>query len=391
MRVLMVISQFYPMIGGAEKQAQLLATKLMERGVSVDIVTGWWKFGTARKERIDGIQVFRNFACWGMLGIKGIRTLGALIYMMSLSLFLLLHKRRYDLIHVHQALYPAFVSVLVGKRILRKPVLVKTASSGKTSDIEGLKKFPLGKFQLKWLLKEMEWLVVVSKMSGKDFEKVGYPKNRMINIPNGVEILAGTKSSYDQAGCVLTIARFSREKGVDILIQALAKVFAEEKHVRLLVLGSGPMIGEMENMVRSLNMKQSVEFVGFVNEVEEYLRKADLFILPSRTEGMSNALLEAMSYGIPCIATNVGGNGELMGGEGKEIRSGEFVTAKNGLLVNADDVNGLSEAILYLLRHPEQREELGRKGRAFIRENYSIDLIADRYIRLYQSMLNKRI
>jgi len=54
MKVLMVISQFYPMIGGAEKQAQILARKLMERGVTVDIVTGWWKFGTSWKEVVDG-------------------------------------------------------------------------------------------------------------------------------------------------------------------------------------------------------------------------------------------------------------------------------------------------------------------------------------------------
>ncbi|MGA2318546.1 MAG: glycosyltransferase, partial [Thermodesulfobacteriota bacterium] len=130
MKVLMVISQFYPMIGGAEKQAQILARKLIERGVTVDIVTGWWKSGTARKEKIDGIQVFRNFACWGMFGIKRIRTMGALIYMMSLSLFLIRRKKRYDLIHIHQVLYPAFVSALIAKGIFDKPILVKMGCSG---------------------------------------------------------------------------------------------------------------------------------------------------------------------------------------------------------------------------------------------------------------------
>ena len=81
-----------------------------------------------------------------MFGIKGIRTLSGLIYMFTLGLYLLIHWRQYDIIHVHQALYPAFLSVFVGKQILRKPVLVKTASSGRTSDIEGLKGFPFGKF-----------------------------------------------------------------------------------------------------------------------------------------------------------------------------------------------------------------------------------------------------
>ena len=76
---------------------------------------------------------------------EGDSKIGAFIYMISLGLFLLLHKTKYDLIHVHQALYPAFVSVLVGKQVLGKPVIVKTASSGMTSDIKQLERYPLGK------------------------------------------------------------------------------------------------------------------------------------------------------------------------------------------------------------------------------------------------------
>jgi glycosyltransferase involved in cell wall biosynthesis len=190
---------------------------------------------------------------------------------------------------------------------------------------------------------------------------------------------------------VATTARLDKQKGIDVLLRAWADIVKYEKGLQLIIMGHGPLESELKELSRSLEIETSVEFTGRVENVESYLTNAELFTLPSRAEGLSNALLEAMSHGIPCIATNVGGNAELMGGEGKEIRSGEFVIAKNGLLVNADDVNGLSEAILYLLRHPEQREELGRKGRASIKENYSIDLIADRYIRLYQSMLNKRI
>jgi glycosyltransferase involved in cell wall biosynthesis len=391
MNVLMVISQFYPIIGGAERQAQLLAQTLVEKGIQVQVVTGWWKFGTPRKEVLDRINVFRNFSCWGMFGIEGVRTLGGLIYMFTLGLYLFIHRREYNLIHVHQALYPAFISVFIGKQILGKPVLVKTASSGETSDIKGLKRFPFGSFQLKYLLKEMECLIAVSNVSAKEFEQLGFPKGRILNIPNGVEIPKEDRTSYDQVIYAITTARLSREKGVDILLKAWGNVFIEEKTLKLTIMGSGPLEEEMKKMTQSLNTGESVEFVGFVSNVERHLKNADMFILPSRTEGMSNALLEAMSYGLPCIATNVGGNGELLGGEDKGIPLGEYVIARNGLLVNPDDVKGLSEAILYLVRHKEERDQLGRRARTFIRENYSIDSIADRYISLYQSMLNKRI
>jgi glycosyltransferase involved in cell wall biosynthesis len=391
MRILMVISQFYPMIGGAEKQAQLLARKLMERGVSIDIVTGWWKFGTPRKEKIDGIQVFRNFACWGMFGIKGIRTIGAFIYMMSLGLFLLFHRKKYDLIHVHQALYPAFISVLVGKQILRKPVLVKTASSGLTSDFKLIKRFPLGKFQLRYLLEKMDCLVTVSRISRKEYQEIGFPESKIVYIPNGVEVPSGGKDFPDGIKRVVSTSRLSEEKGIDVLLRAWADVVKHEKGLQLTIMGYGPLESDLKSLIRSLEIETSVEFTGRVENVESYLTNAELFILPSRSEGLSNALLEAMSHGISCIATRVGGNGELLGGEGKLIPFNGYIAADNGLLVNPDDPKGLSEAILYLTHHPEAREIFSERSRKFVEENYSINLIAEKYISLYKAMLSKKV
>jgi len=219
---------------------------------------------------------------------------------------------------------------------------------------------------------------------------VGYPESRIVYISNGVEIPVTGKARNKQIIHVISIARLSKEKGIDVLLKAWALVMQEEKGLKLTILGDGPLQSEMKGMSQSLGTDEWVKFTGNVHNVEEYLRHADLFVLTSRTEGMSNALLEAMSYGIPCIATKVGGNGELLGGEDKEIPIGGYVIGRNGLLVNPDDVQGLSEAILYFIRNQSEREEMGRRSQKFILENYSIDLVADRYIALYQSMLNKR-
>jgi glycosyltransferase involved in cell wall biosynthesis len=105
---------------------------------------------------------------------------------------------------------------------------------------------------------------------------------------------------------------------------------------------------------------------------------------------MSNALLEAMSFGIPCVATNVGGNREALGGEEKEIPIGEYAIAKNGLLINPDDVKGLARAVLFFVRNQEERERMGKSGRIRVKQDYSIDLIADRYIALYERILGRR-
>ena len=387
----MVISQFYPIIGGAEKQAQLLGQKLIEKGIQVQLVTGSWKPGIPRREIINGIQIFRNFSFWGMFGIKGLRPLMALTYMTTLGIYLLAHGREYDIIHVHQALHPAFVSVLVAKHFLGKPVIVKTASSGMTSDIKQLKQVPLGSFQLRYLLRKMECLVAVSKVGGKEFKDIGFPESQIEHIPNGVALPHDGKANYGQVKRVITTARLSKEKGIDILLKAWGSVVRQEKKLKLVIVGDGPLAGELKNLSRFLKVKEYVEFTGMVQSPTEYLREADLFVLPSRAEGLSNALLEAMSYGLPCIATNVGGNTEMIGEDKhQEINPGKFIVARNGLLVNPEDVEGLSEAMLYLIQNQSEREAMGNKGRQYIAKNYSIDLIADKYIALYQRILDRK-
>jgi glycosyltransferase involved in cell wall biosynthesis len=128
--------------------------------------------------------------------------------------------------------------------------------------------------------------------------------------------------------------------------------------------------------------------MGEVKDVGEYLGNSDIFVLASRAEGMSNSLLEAMSQGLACIATKISGNVELFGvGEGSQMSAGEFEVTPNGILVNPEDVDALSEAILFLVRDPELRQTLAHNARKHIEENCSIDLIAEKYINLYHHIL----
>ena len=389
MKVLMVISQFHPMIGGAEKQAKLLAEKLIKKGIDVTILTGWWKFGTPHREMVDGINVFRNFSCWGMFGIRGLRPLGTLTYMVTLALYLLYHKNEYDIIHVHQVLYPAFISVIIGKEFLGKPVLVKNACSGLMSDIKEFQKFPFGNRQLFYLIKKMDRLVTVNLEGENEFKSIGYNESHISYIPNGVTVPLEGKSNYSQVLRIITIARLDEQKGIDILIRAWAKVVQQVKTLKLIILGNGPQEFKLKTLSESLNVAHTVEFKGMVRNPEEYLRDADLFVLPSRAEGLSNALLEAMSHGIPCVVTNISGNQEALGIYGsRPIQSGDYIIFKNGVLVNPGDIDGLYKAILYVVQNRREREEIGKGGRLYIQRNYSIDLIVDRYIGLYRSILD---
>jgi glycosyltransferase involved in cell wall biosynthesis len=308
--------------------------------------------------------------------------------MISLAIYLWIHRKQYDLIHVHQALYPAFISIFIGKKLLRKPVIVKTASSGITSDIVQLRKFPSGHFQLAYLLKNMGCLVTVSKVGGQEYRRIGFPDSRIEYIPNGVNLSKENERNYARVVQVVTTARLSPEKGIDILIKAWVDVVKEEKSLKLIILGDGPLLEELKRLSDFLGVKESVEFMGMVQNVEFFLKKTDIFVLPSRTEGLSNALLEAMSKGMPCIATNVGGNIDIMKDNGDaNVKKGEIAIGRNGVLVNSDDPEGLSKAILFLVRNPKERETLALQGKKMVEKNYSLDAVADKYISLYQRMI----
>jgi glycosyltransferase involved in cell wall biosynthesis len=309
--------------------------------------------------------------------------------MASLGVHLLVRKERYDLIHVHQALYPAFVSAFVGRELLNKPVLVKNACSGITSDICQLKKFPLGSFQLSCLLKSVDCVVIVSQEGAGEFEALGYPGTKIVQIPNGVLIPKEGKASYHRVASVLTMARLDPQKGIDVLLKAWGHVVQQEQGIKLIILGQGPAEGELKRLSDRLGLAGSVEFPGVTHHVGAYLEEADLFVLPSRAEGLSNALLEALSYGIPCIATNLGGSRELLGGENSPISPGGYQVTPNGLLVNIDDENGLARALLHLIQNSKEREAIGRGGRAFVEKRYSIDRVADQYIALNRRMLDR--
>jgi glycosyltransferase involved in cell wall biosynthesis len=390
MKILMVISQFYPIVGGAERQAQVLSSKLKQKGIDIDIVTGWWRVNTPRKEVIDGIKVKRNFTCFGMFGIKGIRPFGGLLYMMSLGIYLLIHRKEYDLLHVHQALYPAFITTFVAKEIIQKPVIVKNGCSGSAGDIVNLKKYPFGRFQLHYLVKKIDRLIVVNHEGRDEFRAAGYPDSKIKYVPNGVLIPSVWKDSYEKIQCVVSAVRLDQQKGIDILLRAWKKVIQETKGLQLLILGKGPLEPELKALSITLGIGESTKFIGLVPNVEEYLKKADIFVLPSRAEGMSNALLEAMSIGLPCIATKISGNIELMGANfDQKVKEGDFLLGENGILANPDDVEGLAKAILFLIHNAKVRKEVGIHGRSHIQNHFSIDSIADRYVALYRSLLQE--
>ena len=223
-------------------------------------------------------------------------------------------------------------------------------------------------------------LVVVAERVREDALAEGVHPQRIIKIANGVELpkvgaaeLLRVRSELgvsENDFLMLSVGRLRYQKGQDILLRALPRVLTKFPHALLLIAGEGVLRDELEAEAGRLNVTERVKFLGVRNDIPVLMSLADLFLFPSRFEGMPNALMEAMGYGLPVIATGVQGVDEM-------IRDNE-----NGLLVPLDDPEKVSDAILRLLNHPEERRRLGKAAQETIDKEYTLDKMCSQYEKL---------
>jgi glycosyltransferase involved in cell wall biosynthesis len=147
----------------------------------------------------------------------------------------------------------------------------------------------------------------------------------------------------------------------------------------LLIAGEGPCQEDLENLARELDIVDGIRFLGQRRDLDTLLPACDLFVLSSLSEGLSFAVLEAMASGLPVVATQVGGNGEL-------IEEG-----RNGHLVPAQDPKSLGKALGRLLEDPILRKEMGKRGREIAERRYDAGKAAERYVALYQRLIDSRL
>ncbi|MFW5928066.1 MAG: glycosyltransferase [Thermoplasmatota archaeon] len=159
-------------------------------------------------------------------------------------------------------------------------------------------------------------------------------------------------SSSDKAK-VLYVGRLHELKGLNYLIEAFSDVKEKYSDVELLIIGGGDLREELKELVHKEGLDQHVKFIGEVehSKLIDYYQNSDIFVLPSLSEGLSNVIMEAMACGLPVIATDVGGNSELVEHE------------NGGFLIRSRDVPSLSKALERLLKDPELRKHMGKFNR----------------------------
>ena len=356
-------------MGGAELQLERLVPHLLERGVRTEIITRAVS-GSPRTEPIPGSVVRRT-------PLAGESPLASLVYVVTALAHLLRRRSAIDVVHAHGALSPA--TIALGGRVLGLPCLVTVLGTGPHGDLARLARKPLGRLRSRFLFR-WAWFAALSADAKRELEARGVPAERIIELPNGVELDTYRPATREERRELRErlglppdrfvgtfVGRLHPVKDVDTLLGAAASVDG----LTLMVVGDGPERARLEEQATRLGIEGRVRFLGESSEVADVLRASDAFLLSSHGEGMSNALLEGMACRLPCLASrSVGGAAELL-------------EAGRGLLLPDGDVGAWATAIQRLLDEPGLRESTGTAAAGFVAQTLSLDAAAERLAQAY--------
>lgn len=372
-RILFVTWGFEPgPVGGAERQARLQAQELVKRGYVVTVVcpaeTG------VPKRHFVGLVPVRRLAVLR-------RPFRRVSFLLHLFFYCLLHLRSYNLVHVHLANLQAD-AVGLAARVMNRPVWVKVACGGREGEAQRLAR--VARVTRWYGLRHARCVQAISSEIASEMRTlVGVADSRIRCIPNGLDldvytpVTAGEKLRLrSQLGLpadaiiALFLGRLAAYKGLDTLLTAWRGAKGLGENTFLVVVGPPAIDAPVDT---STMTAPNVIVRPATTRPVDYLRAADLYVNPSRADGMSNSLLEAMGVGLPVISGTSGASPELL------------LNGRAGLLVPPGDPEALCQALQQLLGSPDTRVQLGRLAREVV-ERYGIrdivDLICAGYVEI---------
>jgi glycosyltransferase involved in cell wall biosynthesis len=398
----MLIHNFRPgPVGGAEIQAERLARGLVSRGHPIHILTNpvpetdpskdpGSKLPDAPEEEVfygttaeSGSLISedprlpnqKEDACVGVIH----RPPFYLTYDMTTGVaptfrYLIQNRNLYDILHCHMAFGQAVVAVVAAQR-LRRPCIVKIACAGELGELSVMSKFP-GYERALHILHQADTMIAVSSEVEKDLLAYGFSPERILRIPNGVDTVffqPVTRPGHAEKMRFLLVGRRQPQKGVDLLLRA-AKILEEtglKGQFEVQLCGSDSPEYDYQEMAVKLGVDHLMNFMPFQQDMRDIFRAAQCFVLPSRGEGLSNALLEAMAVGLPVVATQVSGMSDVITNE------------EDGLLIPAESAESLAEAMKRIISNADLRQQLGQNARRRVETAFSLEHIVSEYSNLY--------
>ncbi|GAC1388733.1 MAG: hypothetical protein NVS4B11_11460 [Ktedonobacteraceae bacterium] len=422
LRVCVICFMFAPLVGGSEVQAEKHARQLQALGHDVTIVTLRLNKQWPKTELLDGLPVVRVEGWYRRNGTLHIGRFGHPFLDIAVFLTLWRMRNQYDVIHCMQLSSIGASAVLVCQ-LTHKPIVLSIQSAGPNEqqqahiqqngsslmadtittidpaflkvsandwiagDVDNLPHSTLAGHTILHFLKQSDaFYQVLSNRCRTYLTTHGFKLDHIERIPNGVDIdkfrpALHTPNLAQAERDMLCVSRLEYPKGVDVLLHAWGRMMSEPAEwrttlkPRLRIVGQGIFLPQMERIVAELGIQESVEFLGLRHDVVDLLHQSWGFVLPSRWEGMPNALLEAMACRLPCIATRVSGSEDI-------IKNGI-----NGLLVEPENPVEMALALRRILEDVPLAQAFAQEAHATVVHEYQLKTIAEQSLQLYYRLL----
>ncbi|GAB6579522.1 glycosyltransferase family 4 protein [Bacillus cereus] len=356
--------------GGAQAHVYDLIKEARQRGIECEVIVGEEGEFMYRVEEIGVKVTYLSSLVHPIHPLKDCKA--------TFQLYKMIKEKSPSIVHAHSS--KAGIIARMAGFLARIPVIF-TAHGWAFSD--GVPK-----------LRKMSAIIIekmIGYLPGKVICVSNYDRNlavrhkivkseKMEMIHNGVRDLQEVNKSQNVKSIftITMVARFSKPKDQKILLKAISLLALENSPVEVLLIGEGELLEETKKLSKDLGIEDRVKFLGMKKDIGHYLHQSDVFVLTSNHEGLPLSIIEAMSCGLPIIATNVGGIPELVKHE------------KNGYLVQRDDSNQLKNYIDILKNTPDIAKQFGEKSREYYEDYFSLEECLDTTIRLYGKELNKK-
>jgi glycosyltransferase involved in cell wall biosynthesis len=394
MKICIFTETYYPVIGGGETQARLLAEGLVAAGFSVILLTRRSDAGLPKVEHYGAVTVYRlppvgggQLKKWGLI-FSSVRALIRL-------------RREYDLLFVSGFRIVGITAVLLAK-LLRKKIILKADSQGEMSGAffrAGLAKFRLAPDRFPFalflrgrnaILRRADAFTAITDDIAAELGDARIPAVAVHKIPNSVDtgrffpVDAAQKAALrrqlglPEAGkFIVYTGRLVSYKGLPLLLKVWNDLRRKHEAAYLLLVGTGGLDihnceTELKQYVQEKGLTESVFFTGSVDNVENYVQASDIFALPTEDDAMPSSLIEAMGCGLTAVATPIGAIPSIV------------THRQNGLLVRPADYLQLYDALDQLLTNDALAARLGRVGWQTVQDTYAATIVTQQYARLFQ-------
>ncbi len=379
--------------GGLARQLLLQSRELARRGHRVvvvqrddpalrsdpDVRERWRHADFPRMPRLGGPETAAG-------GLRS-RLRGA-AFVLAAVVALLRVRRRVDVLHAHQLHSPTLAGA-TAKTLLGTPLVSKGTASGAYGEAGQIRRLPFTRLRL-LALRRVDRILALSPTMARELRALGADDARIVEVPNSVELPAEAASQPKPPGGpfrLLFTGRLSTEKSLETLVDA-AGLLASRGHEVVVELVGDPdperdaepgLRARAEDLHERHGRALEIRFRGFRQDVERFYREADAFVLPSRSEGMSNALLEALAFGVPCVVSDIPENRAVVD------------DGRTGLVFRRGSPDALAERLARLLRSRDRESgdlvrRLATGGRREAERRFSVDAVVDALEEIYAEL-----